>query len=291
MTAAPAQPVVLSAADGSPIHVLRWPATGAAHAVLQIAHGMGEHAARYSHVAQALATAGIEVWASDHRGHGEAARRAGTLGDFGAGGFGAVVADLAEVTRAIRARAPGLPVILLGHSMGSFAAQSYVTRFGDLVDGVSLSGTAALDLRQSAPARGAVKLQDYNAQFEPARTPFDWLSRDAAMVDAYVADPLCGFTVLDEARRSMLEVTMAAYAPAALAAIPRGLPLYLFTGSRDPVNGNLKWFFPLAERYLAAGIANVSVHVYGEGRHETLNETNRREVVDNLRAWIATVTG
>lgn len=291
MSAAPFERIALSATDGAPIPVLRWRADGTPRAVLQIAHGMGEHAGRYAHVARALAATGVEVWASDHRGHGEVARTAGRLGAFGPGGFAAVVDDLAVVTRALRAQVPGTAVILLGHSMGSFAAQRYLTLHGDLVDGVALSGTAALDLRQTAQTRGPFKLQDYNAAFEPARTPFDWLSRDAAMVDAYVADPLCGFTVSDASRRSMLEVTMAAYAPDALARIPRGLALNLFTGSEDPVNGNLRWFFPLAERYLAAGIANVSVHVYGQGRHEMLNETNRDEVIANLRAWIATVTG
>ncbi len=291
MKADTAETLSLAGADGAPIHVMRWRVDGAPRAVLQIAHGMGEHAARYAHVARSLVATGVEVWASDHRGHGDAARRAGMLGDFGAGGFDAVVSDLAAVTRAVRAQVPGVPVVLLGHSMGSFAAQRYLTLHGGLVDAVALSGTAALDLRQTAQTRGPFKLQDYNAAFEPARTPFDWLSRDAAMVDAYVADPLCGFTVCDGSRRSMIEVTMAAYAPQALATIPRGLALSLFTGSEDPVNGNLRWFFPLAERYLAAGIANVSVHVYGQGRHEMLNETNRGEVIGNLRAWIATVAG
>lgn len=248
-------------------------------AIVQIAHGRGEHAQRYARFAAECVRAGLAVYASDHRGHGHTAAP-GELGDFGPAGFAGLAADMAVLTHRVRHEHPGVPIILMGHSMGSFAAQLYLHDHAGLLAGLILSGSAALDLRYaelSAP-------MDYNAHFQPQRTPYDWLSRDEAEIDAYLADPLCGFAL-----RPASQASMVAAAPQMT---PRGplnrLPVLLLTGDHDPVNGNLRWFHPLVDRYVAAG-AVVSSQVYPGGRHEMLNEINRDQVTAALIDWINTV--
>jgi alpha-beta hydrolase superfamily lysophospholipase len=208
------------------------------------------------------------------------------LGDFGPGGFPAVVADMVEVTRIARGESDGKPMVLLGHSMGSFAAQLYILDHSELLDGVALSGSTALDLLGAAATSGAWRLEDLNAAFEPARTPFDWLSRDRAEVDAYIADPLCGFSVTPESYGSLFSIATRLATVSELRHIRSDLPVFLFSGDRDPVNANLASFRPLVDRYRGAGLTDVSWHVYGGARHEVLNETNRREVLMTLQAWI-----
>jgi alpha-beta hydrolase superfamily lysophospholipase len=281
----------IAASDGKPIRVYRWEGSTGSHGVVQIAHGMGEHTQRYRPVAQALARAGYVVYGNDHRGHGELAARSSELGDFGPGGFPSVVDDMVAVTKMARRQENEKPLILLGHSMGSFAAQLYLLDQSDLLDGVALSGSTALDLLGAAAISGRWRLEDLNASFEPARTPFDWLSRDAAIVDAYIADPLCGFNVTPESYGSLFAVAPRLCDAAALGGIRHELPIFLFAGDRDPINAKLSWLQPLIDRYREAGLADVSWHVYGGARHEVLNETNRSEVIANLLAWIGRALG
>lgn len=274
--------------DGVPLAVWRWNTTRP-RAIVQIAHGMGEHALRYGRLASLLNAAGYAVFANDHRGHGATAPDVASLGDFGPGGFDAVVDDLAIVSAIAREEHPGLPLILLGHSMGSFAAQYYVLDRSHDIEGLVLSGSSALDmLAASMSDPQAVKLDNaFNAPFEPARTPFDWLSRDAAEVDAYIADPLCGFTVSPEGLATI-------FAGAAASATPSGvrsaLPILLLAGEDDPLNGKLALLHLLAQRYRDAGVADVETQFYPGGRHEMFNETNRAEVTANLIGWLNRVT-
>lgn len=278
----------LHADDGHAITLLSWLPPGPPRAVVQIAHGMGEHAERYRRLALTLNDAGFAVAANQHRGHGEAARKDGTLADFGPGGFAAVAEDMALVTRTLRARHPGLPLILLGHSMGSFAAQLYALKHAELLAGLALSGTAATDLL--ATGRGPDrKLEDSNRGIAEARTPFDWLSRDEAEVDKYIADPLCGFTMNKPSLVSMFSDCAATTLPGAFAALPSDLPVYLFTGDQDPVNNKLAWFHPLVRRLREAGLKRISTRVWPGARHEVLNETNRVQVTAELLAWINSV--
>lgn len=275
--------------DGTPITAYRWQATGPTRGVLQVAHGMGEHALRYLAPLKPLRDAGITIYANDHRGHGKTAPNAAALGDFGAGGFSAVVDDMAGLAEIARHENPGKTLILLGHSMGSFAAQIFALSHSGLIDGLVLSGSACLDLLPASDDPKGASLEAFNAPFEPARTPFDWLSRDPREVDAYIADPLCGFTVTPASMQSIFAAAAALFAPGALKHIRPDLPIYIFSGDKDPVNGGLAWLKPLVERYRDAGIQDVSYEFYKDGRHEMLNETNRAEVVGKLGAWIERV--
>ena len=274
----------LDTPDPHTIEVYAWTGPDPVRGVVQLVHGMAEHIRRYRHVADALAAAGYAVYGSDHRGHGDLALQQGTLGDFGAGGFQSLVDDLAAVTRHLRVRHPGLPVTMVAHSMGSFAAQLYMLDHSQLVNGIALSGTSALELLDVRHSGWTV--ESANASVGTPRTPADWLSRDPAVADAFLADPLCAFSLTESSLFSIFDDGARTGDPAQLDRIRKDLPLYLFTGDQDPVNGHLAWFHPLVERLRGAGHADVSIHVYGGARQEVFNETNRQEVIANLVAWI-----
>ncbi|MEY4579318.1 MAG: hypothetical protein RL701_4021, partial [Pseudomonadota bacterium] len=202
--------------DGGSVALYTWPRpTQLIKAAVQIAHGLAEHAGRYDRLAQALTQAGYAVFASDHRGHGHTIQQAGDYGHFGdKDGFARVVADLFAVNRHVATELPEAPRVLFGHSFGSFAAQSYLGAHGDSVVAAVLSGTNSgaaklaragsvvarverlrLGARNRSPLLQKLSFGAYNKAFEPTRTEFDWLSRNPAEVDKYIADPLCGFDI------------------------------------------------------------------------------------------------
>lgn len=275
------------APDGSSIAAFRWAANGVApRAVLQVAHGMGEHARRYIKPLEPIMAAGWVIYADDHRGHGYTAPE-GTLGDFGETGAEAIVEDLSQLTDIAKAEHAGLPLILLGHSLGSFFAQAYVFDHSGKVDGLVLSGTAAFGDR-TGPAK---RLDEIAVDGEKPRTPYDWLSRDPAEVDAYIADPLCGFSRKPGSEASFARVSARLRDPAEIAKIRKDLPIYVFVGDKDPINQDLVLLKPLTDRYEQAGLGDLTVKIYPGGRHEMLNETNRDEVVADLLAWLNRVAG
>jgi alpha-beta hydrolase superfamily lysophospholipase len=170
--------------DGLRIVCSRWDARGPARGVVQIAHGMGEHIGRYADTVAALTFAGLTVYGNDHRGHGRTAPSTAHLGDFGEGGFELLVDDMVRLSRIARDELPGVPFFLLGHSMGSFAAQRYALDHSGDIDGLILSGSGALDGLARLVGSASPGSNLLNAAFEPSRTPSDWLSRDNAVVDA-----------------------------------------------------------------------------------------------------------
>ena len=267
-------------ADGTGLAGFRWGSLGKARAVVQLAHGAGEHSMRYREPLAPIVEAGYVVYAADHRGHGMTSGMC-SLGDFGPGGAPAAVDDMAVLARLIREREPGLPLVLMGHSMGAMLAQAWLLDHSALIDALVLSGTAG-----PAPIRA----ESINAPFEPARTPYDWLSRDPAEVDKYIADPFCGIRFTPDSQASFMTLRERRLEADALAKVKRGLPVYVFVGDADPVNDHLTRLTPLIDAYQAAGLA-VELKVYPGGRHEMLNETNRAEVVADLRAWLDRTVG
>ena len=224
------------------------------------------------------------MFATDHRGHGRTGRD--RLGDFGPAGFDGLIADVAEYGSAI-AHTCGLPVFLFGHSMGSFAAQSVVLDHAAQYAGVVLSGSTALDVLAAgmADAEGPVGLEAFNAGFEH-RTGFEWLSRDEAEVDAYVADPWCGFETPPETIPMLFGQAGRLADPGELANLRSDLPILIASGSDDPLAGGGELVQLLGQRYRDAGVADVTVRLYPGGRHEILNETNRDEVTADIVGWL-----
>lgn len=291
--------------DGTVLHVHRWLPEGPVRAVVQVAHGMVEHAARYAHLGERLADRGYAVYASDHRGHGRTAAGPDALGHLGdEHGFADAVDDLVALTDRLRADHPGVPVVLLGHSMGSFLARAYAARHGERLAGLVLSGTtgdpglmgllgvrlAGLEVRLRGPrARSrlmeALVLGPYNRPFRPSRTRFDWLTRDEAQVDSYLADELCGGLATAGFYRDLLTGLRWVSQPSTYATVPADLPVHVVSGEADPLGGAAA-VEEVAGRLRAAGVRDVTTQVWPGARHETLNETNRDEVVDGLLAWL-----
>ncbi len=297
---------MLPAADGVELFVHRWLPQAGPRAIVQVVHGLAEHAGRYARLAQTLNEAGYAVYANDHRGHGQTAKSAEELGFFAERhGWRNVVDDLWVVNRHIAAEHPGVPIVMLGHSMGSTLAEQFMGDHGDSLAGVVLSGangkpTAIAPLGRAITAaerlrlgpRGKSKLAQsltfdaFNKRFAPARTAFDWLSRDPAEVDKYVADPLCGFAATVQLWMDLLEGWAAVSRPEHRNRVPRALPIYVIAGGRDPVSGNARQIGPWLEEYRTEGLRNLEHRFYPEARHELFNETNRDEVTKELLEWL-----
>jgi alpha-beta hydrolase superfamily lysophospholipase len=297
---------LFEADDGRKLFVYRWlPEDGARRrGVLHIVHGMAEHAGRYARAAEALTAAGWAVYAHDHRGHGKTARWESELGYFD-GGFRRTVRDLVELVALGKREQPGLPLVLFGHSMGSYMVQAFLAEHGDSVHAAVLSGTSGKPSVLASAGRGIALLErlrlgergrseilrqmsfgGFNKRFKPNRTASDWLSRDEAEVDKYIADPRCGFPCTASLWVEVLGAIAEFSRPEQQARIPKGLPIYVFAGTRDPVGEDAKSVEQLLGAYRAAGLTRVKHRLYEGGRHEMLNETNRDEVTRDLLAWL-----
>lgn len=265
------------------VHVHAWTPDGPARGIVQIAHGMGEHAGRYGSLAHDLTRRGYAVYANDHRGHGRT-MHAGP-GVLGEGGWNLLVEEVAALSRIVRDRHPGLPLVLLGHSLGSFAAQQYLLDHAALLAGAVLCGTAAVDqfIAHLAEA-GPDVMAALNAPFQPARTDADWLSRDEDQVDRYLADPLCGFPLDGPGLAELAAAALTRLADPQ--GIPAQLPLCVLVGDEDPLNHRLAFSDRLVERYRHAGLDDITYRAYPGARHELFNESNRGEVVADLIAWL-----
>lgn len=296
----------LTAADGVALFVQGWRPEATPRGIVQIAHGLAEHGGRYARLAAALTEADYAVYASDHRGHGRSARTPEDLGFFAAGdGWSKCLDDLWQLNRRLAADYPGAPIILLGHSMGSFMVQHFISTHGDALTGAVLSGSGGkpsalaavgrlvgrlerlrLGRRGRSALMHALSFGAFNKPFEPSRTPFDWLSRDAAEVDKYVADPLCGFPASVQLWIDLLDALGDVTSGQRQARIPKHLPIYIIAGSRDPVGANTKSVAQLLTAYREAGLERVAHRFYVDARHELFNETNRDEVTRDLIAWL-----
>ena len=276
--------------DGLSIACAKWGDHHEPRGVIQIAHGLGEHIGRYAELADFLVEDEFVVYGNDHRGHGLTAKPSDSFGDFGPAGFNQLVEDMVSIRVIAKQEHPGKPYILLGHGLGSFAAQQFVLDHSHSIDGLALSGSGALDglarLDQSiSPGTDPMKLM--NAAFEPARTPSDWLSRDNGQVDAFRNDPLCFPALKPESMQSFLDAFPRLADPREIRKVRDDLPIYIFSGSDDPVGQRLEGVRVLIDRYRSAGLTSIVHDFYSGGRHEMLHETNRRDVITNLLVWIA----
>lgn len=297
------------ARDGVQIATYTWlPASGHPRAWVQIAHGAAEHALRYDRFARYLTAAGYGVLASDHRGHGATAKGTGGYGVTGADiedSWRAIVDDLKVIGDQARALRPDVPLVLLGHSLGSMLARDFAQEYGDDLEGLILSGTfrslpgaetetSLARLEREIAADGRIALSGYIpelfASFNdpyPHRTGFEWLSRDAAEVDAYVADERCGFPFSAGLALDWVRNVRKINDPRNVARIPADLPVHIAVGTEDPCNQGMTLVYELLEDLRYAGVTDLTWKGYEGARHEILNETNRDEVQADLTAWLA----
>jgi alpha-beta hydrolase superfamily lysophospholipase len=298
----------LSAPDGVQIVVYRWLPEGEPRGVVQIAHGASEHARRYERLAHVLTGAGYAVYANDHRGHG---RTAGSLERFGVAGadsWNRLVEDTSRLTGDIAHAHPGLPIALLGHSMGSLVAQYYLQRGAEALRGVVLSGTLAslppgaedigerLDAAIARQGRDvpsedfAMLFVGFNDSFVDSAPPggptgFEWLSRDHAEVRKYVDDPWCGLPLSNGFVADSLRERDEIWGPGSDERLPKGIPVLFIAGDQDPVGEFGEGVRRLAQRYRRAGV-RVTERIYPGARHEVFNETNRDEAHRDLLNWL-----
>ena len=294
----------LTANDRSRLYVNQWLPEGQAKAMIMLSHGMAEHSGRYARLAGALCAAGYGVYALDQRGHGRTADE-GTLGLYAEkDGWNKVVGDLASLNQHIGQQQPGLPIFLLGHSMGSYIAQAYLLHHSASLDGAILSGSnfqpvtlyraarliARIErARQGLRGRSALieflSFGSFNKAFKPNRTAFDWLSRDPDEVDKYINDPLCGFRCTNQLWIDLLGGLQQISKASNLAQIDPGLPILVTGGECDPVSEG-KRLTGLANALREAGCQQVQLTIYPQARHEVFNETNREEVTADVLTWL-----
>jgi len=292
-----------SSADNHVIPTYVWEPQQSPTAVIQVFHGLGEHAARYERFAHAAMACGYAVCAHNHRGHGPEAEDIGFFAPVN--GWNLLVSDGHAVTKHLQHSFAELPIVLLGHSMGSYIAQSYAMRHGKELAALLLSGStwpsrplvfvgrllARIEAwrhgqRGTSPLLDKLGFGDFNKKFQPARTELDWLSRDPGEVDAYINDSLCGGPYSTGLWLDLLGGLLSIANDSALRQIPPDLPILITGGADDPVGGEAA-MTKLSAQYTKTGHERLDTRIYPGGRHEMLNETNREEFTADLLAWIA----
>jgi len=280
-------------------------AKGSPRGVIQINHGIAEHAARYRRFAEAMSARGFHVYAHDHRGHGRTTAPDAPPRMFGNRDGGArVIADVAAIHDRIATEHPGLPVIVFGHSMGGFVALNFVLRHSARVQGAAIwnanfsagvlgrLGQAILAyerfrLGSDMPSRMIPKLtfQAWARQMPDRRTEFDWLSRDPTEVDKYVADPLCGWDASVSMWRDVFRFVFFGAYDRNFAPVRKDLPFNLVGGHKDPATNGGEAVRDLQKRMARMGFSRLTTKVYDETRHESLNELNRNIITEDFAAW------
>ncbi|MFA5468489.1 MAG: alpha/beta hydrolase [Sphaerochaetaceae bacterium] len=295
----------LKLSDGKELTYREWLPEGEVKGVILILHGMAEHGARYADFAKYLNSLGYGVYVPDHRGHGLTAEE-GELGYFAPkNGWQRVVEDAYELAQKITEDYPKSKLYLFGHSMGSFLARDLITQHPKLFKAVILSGTGASQGFLGVIGKGIAKTKalfnggrkrdklldklsfgSFSTAFKPIKTKFDWLSRDEKMVKAYIDDPLCGFVCTSQFFVDLLEGVKRANDPRLMANIPKNFPIYLISGSEDPVGDFGKGVEKVLQLYKNAGLKRVKMELIEDARHEVLNETNRKEVYKVVGEWL-----
>jgi alpha-beta hydrolase superfamily lysophospholipase len=266
--------------DGVQVSYYAW-TPGRPKAVVQVLHGLGEHALRYEELAQELVNAGYSVYADDHRGHGAtglAQWQSDTtkLGKLGPGGQHATMRAIRQLTSRIRREHPGLPIVLLGHSWGSLLAQILVNKHAEDYDALVLTGTA---YRLPGYMNGGA-LNKRHAHL--GTTGFEWLSRDPEVARRFAEDPLC----FDANARKLFGYREALRLVGLPKRLTKDLPVLIAIGSDDALGGEAS-IRKLAASYLKrARASDVTAIIYPDARHEIFNETNRAEVFADLIEWL-----
>ena len=296
---------------GAALNLYTRQADGEARAVVQINHGLAEHAARYGRFADFLAERGFHSYAHDHRGHGFTTAPDAPPGRFGTpGGRDKVIADVTAIHDLIHAERPGLPVILFGHSMGGLIALNHLLCRPEGIHAAAiwnanfsagLAGRAAqailawekFRLGSDVPSRLLPRLtfQAWGRQVPGHTAPFDWLSRDADEVQKYVEDPLCGWDASVSLWQDVFGLTFYGAEDGNFSSAPRSLPIHLVGGEKDPATDGGRAVTHLAGRLRRMGFSNIDSTIYADTRHESLNELNRDVIMADFAEWLDRTLG
>ncbi len=300
--------------DNIEIFVYKWEPETPPKAVVQIVHGLAEHAKRYARIAEALCTEGYLCYAGDARGHGRTAgdltekTLKGKAGVLGPNGWRGVVNDIHELTHIIKKAHPDLPIFLMGHSWGSMLTQDYIQDWGNELKGVILSGTngkvRALvvkagkliiksDIKKRGPNEPSQKMYDMNFKsnnhdwdMDEGATGFEWLSRDKDEVQKYIDDPWCGFVSPASLWLEFLYGFEKIYDSKLEQNIPLDLPIHFISGSLCVIGNKTKHVTAMINRLKKYGIEDVTFKFYQDARHEIFNEINRDEVYQDVINWL-----
>lgn len=295
-------------AGGIALHGYRWEPDCVPKGIVQFVHGIAEHVQRYDHFARYLNSLGYLVVAEDHMGHGKSVCDAVPRGYF-AGGWDAAVEDCYRLLTDVKAEFPDVPYILFGHSMGSFLARSILIKHPDsgiaaavicgsawMPDAVIWGGKVMSRLlmhgesaKKPSQLLQKVMFGGYDKRIDNVRTSCDWLTRDEAVVDAYMADPLCGFAPTPALANAMMEGLLYIQKQDNLKRMNKNLPVYFIAGGDDPVGGYGEGVRKAAQMFIRSGMKNVSVKLYPGCRHEIHNELNRDEVYSDVAQWVGSV--
>ncbi len=288
------------------IHVKRCDPDGEPRAVIQIAHGIAEHAERYADFMEFLADNGFVVVANDHLGHGKTVTKEEDKGFFSReDGWNTVVKDMDKLRDIMHREFPNIPYVFFGHSMGSFLTRTYLIQYPDKYDAAIISGTghqskllaasgyamACLFSKKNGEKSTGNELNGiafgaYNKGFQPQRTVFDWLSRDNAAVDEYIRDPMCGFVATNGLFRDMMGGILFMIKQENIDKMSKTQPIYFMSGACDPVGENGKGVERAYKAFCQAGLKDVFMRLYPEGRHEMLNELNKEQVYQDILNWL-----
>lgn len=287
-------------ADGDHrVHATVWLPQGEVKGVVQLVHGICEYIQRYAPFAAFLNANGYAVCGNDHLGHGKSVKDPSEYGFFT--DWGVLVKDVHTLRTTMGERFPGAPYFLLGHSMGSFVARTYLIDYPGTLTGCILSGTGQESGATVAAGRALTRLGDprkvnklfyklsigaYNNAFKPTRTSADWICRDEGVVDAYLADPLCSFQTTAGMNHAMMKGLRYVGSMKNLRRMDKTTPIYFFAGDRDPVGAMGKGVKKVAGWFREVGCQDVTVKLYPGGRHEMLNETNKDEVFGDTLGWL-----
>jgi alpha-beta hydrolase superfamily lysophospholipase len=273
---------------------------------VQVVHGMMEHSERYSEFANWMCSQNIAVFANDHRGHGQSSSEYMETGYFAVkDGWKKVVDDLDQVRSFFDKKYPGIPVFMLGHSMGSLLARNYLAEHGTRLSGLILSGSLEQDAiliklgkiladitiklrgdKQRSRLLAYLSYGKFSGKFKPRRTEFDWLSSLDNEVDRYINDPLCGQAPTNNFYRELFKGMSSIQQSKKFEKINKDLPVLLFSGVMDPVGEFGKAPVKIESALKKAGFRNTGLKLYENGRHEMLNERNRSEVFEDIAKWI-----
>ncbi|MEL3911760.1 alpha/beta hydrolase [Treponema pedis] len=299
------QSIYQTMSDGVSIALHQWLPKKTPKAAIHIVHGMAEHSLRYDGFAEDACKCGFTVFSADHRGHGKTADKSGLKGFLAdKNGFNRVVDDQREINEEIKKIYPNTPIIMLGHSFGSFVTQSYIENHGNTINACILSGSAGPNpiigiasilaninvlingKKSCSKMMDKLSFGSYNKGIKGAKTEFDWLSRDENEVKKYINDEFCGFVCTSGFYKDLMYGLKKIHNRNEMTKIPLNLPVLLISGSKDPVSSNGKSIKKLYSIYKQNGIKNLELKLYEGARHELLNETNKEEVKTDILNWI-----